>query len=210
MAGTIEKVTAFITRPVGDTHELLLFEHPAAGIQIPAGTVEVDETPAAAALREAAEETGLAAFTSLQYVGCTDEVLVGQRVVSAPTNVYLRPDTASFDWARLSRGLTVTLEREVEGFVQVTYEEFDRLPDPRYVTYSITGWVPDFALADRRKRHFFHLTYDGPSTERWVVAVDGHHFTLFWASVAALPPIIHPQDTWIAMLPGCLRFAGSG
>ena len=48
------------------THErrLLVFSHPnhpEAGIQVPAGTVEPGETPHAAALREAAEEIGLSA-----------------------------------------------------------------------------------------------------------------------------------------------------
>ena len=37
----------------------LVIDAPEAGIQVPAGTVEADETPAAAALREAREETGL-------------------------------------------------------------------------------------------------------------------------------------------------------
>ena len=205
MAGVIEKVTAFITRGEGDRRELLLFEHPSAGIQIPAGTVDRDETPEAAALREATEETGLAGLAIRQYLGCVDEALVGQRVVNAPAIVYGRPDTASLDWARLQRGLTVTLEREAAGFSQVTYEEFDRLPDPRYVSYRITGWVPEQTLADRRIRYFFHLTYDGSSAERWVVAVDRHHFTPFWAPIAALPPIIPPQDTWLAMLPTHLQ-----
>ena len=43
MPDSVEKVTAFITRRVDDGCELLLFEHPVGGVQIPAGTVEPGE-----------------------------------------------------------------------------------------------------------------------------------------------------------------------
>ena len=52
------KVTALITRPGVDGPELLVFEHPLTGLQLPAGTVEEGESFAAAALREGWEETG--------------------------------------------------------------------------------------------------------------------------------------------------------
>ena len=49
------------------THEnrLLVFEHvnSDAGIQVPAGTVEADEAPELAVMREASEETGLTDLT---------------------------------------------------------------------------------------------------------------------------------------------------
>ena len=51
MQRTPQKVTAFVTRGVGEDAELLVFRHPHAGLQLPAGTVEVDESPPAAALR---------------------------------------------------------------------------------------------------------------------------------------------------------------
>jgi 8-oxo-dGTP pyrophosphatase MutT (NUDIX family) len=71
MANTVKKVVAYITR--GD--ELLVFTHrdiPEAGVQVPAGTVEMDETPGAAVLREVHEETGLplTAVRIAAYLGC--------------------------------------------------------------------------------------------------------------------------------------------
>src|SRR5262245_9995661 len=65
------KVLAYITHG----GRLLVFRHPdfpEAGIQVPAGTIEKDERPESAVLREAWEETGL---TALQLVRClgTDE-----------------------------------------------------------------------------------------------------------------------------------------
>jgi len=41
----LHKVTAFILRPALGGPELLLIQHPYAGIQIPAGTVEPGEDP---------------------------------------------------------------------------------------------------------------------------------------------------------------------
>lgn len=50
---------------------LLLFTQPdaRAGIQVPAGTVQPDEAPADAALREAREETGLTALSMVRFLG---------------------------------------------------------------------------------------------------------------------------------------------
>jgi len=62
------KALAYITCGV----RLLVFEHvdfPEAGIQVPAGTIEPGEEPAAAALREAFEETGLARLQLVDFLG---------------------------------------------------------------------------------------------------------------------------------------------
>jgi len=52
---TAEKVVALVVRD----GELLVLGHPLAGWQLPKGTLEPGEVPAAGALRELAEETGL-------------------------------------------------------------------------------------------------------------------------------------------------------
>ena len=62
------KVVAYITWG----NALLVFSHPdfpEAGIQVPAGTVEPGEMLAAAALREAFEETGLTRLTLVAPLG---------------------------------------------------------------------------------------------------------------------------------------------
>jgi hypothetical protein len=46
----------------------------------------------------------------------------------------------------------------------------------------------------------FLLVFDGRADERWTVFVDNHTFTLFWAPVARLPEIVHPQDEWLEFL----------
>jgi 8-oxo-dGTP pyrophosphatase MutT (NUDIX family) len=65
MSLTRHKVTCFITRQRRQGQELLLINHPNAGVQIPAGTVEPGEDLETAAIREAVEESGLRA--SLRY-----------------------------------------------------------------------------------------------------------------------------------------------
>lgn len=200
MPDIVEKVTVFITRPAPDGHHLLLFEHPNAGIQIPAGTVEFGETPEAAAVREAAEETGLTALTLRRTLGVTTESLpASQRIVGEKTPAYARPDRSSFDWATFPRGITVTVERETDGFSHITYIEYDQIDDPQYITYQITGWVPTDRLADTRMRHFFHFEYHGTQIAPWWIETDNHRFRLFWARLTELPSIVPPQDQWLEM-----------
>lgn len=201
MTRVLEKVTAFVVREVAREQQLLLFQHPTAGIQIPAGTVEADEPPAAAALREAQEETGLVGLTIVQALGAADDPLPdGHQVMAATAPVHARPDAGSVAHARLRRGLPVAVLRTINGFTQVAYQEYDRVPDAQYVCLNITGWVADEALAERRLRHFFVLSYQGESAERWQVYTDHHWFALFWAPMAQLPSIIAPQDRWVARL----------
>jgi hypothetical protein len=149
----------------------------------------------------ARRRTGLTALSVRLHLGCAQSHLPeGQRAVVRPTRVYARPDTTSFDWAYLRKGIVVMVNRRAGGFSQVTYEEFDRVPEPEYVTMCITGWVPDDTLADMTERHFFHLEPGEGTEERWVVRADNHLFTLFWAPLAALPEIIPPQDEWLPFL----------
>lgn len=62
------KAFAYITQG----QKLLVFEHQdslEAGIQVPAGTIERRESPDAAALREAQEETGLQMLSLVAFLG---------------------------------------------------------------------------------------------------------------------------------------------
>jgi ADP-ribose pyrophosphatase YjhB (NUDIX family) len=67
----IRKAYAYITRERAETREFLVFRHrdfPEAGIQVPKGTMLPDETPEAAVLREAREETGLRDLTLVRLL----------------------------------------------------------------------------------------------------------------------------------------------
>ena len=66
------KVFAYLTHRDATGERLLVFSHPnapAAGIQVPAGTVEDGESPEAAVLREGYEETGLADLVLVRFLG---------------------------------------------------------------------------------------------------------------------------------------------
>jgi len=207
MSGTIGKVTALITRQRGAQRQLLLIRHPYAGIQIPAGTIEPDETPNEAALREASEETGLSDLTVAAYLGNEQTSLPpNQRAIRHSTTIYSRPDAGSFDWAHIRRGIWVDLTGRRQGdWRQICFQEPDRVPDPQYVSMEIMGWAPDGTLADRCTRHFYLLNGDSPQDE-WDIRADSHTFHLFWASIGELPTIISPQDQWLDWLSGGLRF----
>jgi len=202
MTEAIEKVTAFITRLTGRGTDLLLFEHPYAGIQLPAGTVEAGETPEHAVLREAFEETGLQPLTIRKYLGVKKTHLpAGLRLIHQPTRVYARPDATSFDWAYLRTGIQVRLLRKSAGFSQISYEEPDREPNPQYISMQITGWVPDQALTSISIRHFFLLDFKRSTPGRWTVFSDNHNFTLFWVPLPETPALISPyQADWLAYL----------
>jgi 8-oxo-dGTP pyrophosphatase MutT (NUDIX family) len=194
---SLPKVTAFLTRNDREGTELLLFRHPNAGIQIPAGTVEEGESFEQAVLREVAEETGLANVRVVKMIGQIDELpSEASHVILQTTKVYSRPDLTSFDWATLRRGIEVQLKRQENGFAQVTYTENDRYPNPAYISYQITGWIPEEILAGSKRRYLYHLMLEGEAPDTWEQPSDNHRFQLFWAPLSNLPDIIPPQRKW--------------
>jgi 8-oxo-dGTP pyrophosphatase MutT (NUDIX family) len=193
----LQKVTIFILRSTPEGRQVLLFEHPHAGIQVPAGTVEPGEEPLLAARREAREETGLE-LGDLTLLACRRVELPADTYVTCETaTAYSRPDPASFDWVRLPRGITVSGLRREAGFIQVNYQEEDRVHDSQYISYQVTGWVHAEALARNIERYFFLSEYSGKTPSVWEQVANHHRFTLFWASLDHLPVIVPPQAAWL-------------
>ncbi|MCD4684954.1 MAG: NUDIX domain-containing protein [Anaerolineae bacterium] len=209
MSRLLDKVTVFVMRQRAGRTELLLFAHPFAGNQLPAGTVEPGEAPVAAARREAHEETGLRDLTLRATLGHRISAPPeGYAILAEPTPAYARPDPTSWDWVRLRSGLMVRVNRRAAGYTQITFTESDRFPDPQYTTFEITAWVPDHVLATGWRRHFYVFDHAGDTPERWTVDTDGHTFTLFWAEVNDLPELVSPQAGWVAVLREFLRSGG--
>jgi len=65
---TVHKVVAYVV--AADKLLVLLHpHHPEVGLQVPAGTIEIGESPDMAVLRELTEETGLIDFGKPEYLG---------------------------------------------------------------------------------------------------------------------------------------------
>ncbi len=62
------KVCPVVLR-MGSEAEILAFRHPLAGLQLVKGTIEPDESPDDAALRELAEESGLVGAVVASHLG---------------------------------------------------------------------------------------------------------------------------------------------
>ncbi|MCK0470419.1 NUDIX domain-containing protein [Halalkalibacter sp. APA_J-10(15)] len=199
MEKVLEKVTCFITRKKDNKSELLLIQHPNAGIQIPAGTVEINEDFHQAAIREAIEETGLQEFVSCKRIGKQEQNLEGKYIIFDKAKIYSRPDISSFQWAEIRRGITVLHERNQGQFVQITYKEGDKFPEPNYVTYQITGWTEKLNLASKVTRQFYHLQSNSYLDE-WEIETDNQNFKLCWYPIDNLPHVVSPQNEWLQYL----------
>jgi len=73
----IEKAVAAVIRTNRAFPELLVFQHPMAGIQIPKGTVEPDETIQSATLRELFEESGIKLIDTPELIGTWQRIVGG-------------------------------------------------------------------------------------------------------------------------------------
>jgi 8-oxo-dGTP pyrophosphatase MutT (NUDIX family) len=196
MPPTLDKVTAFITRNTAGGKQLLLIRHPFAGYQFPAGTVEEGEAFEAAVLREAYEETGLIHISMISQLGELFEEYPDHAFTLRKVTVYARPDITSFDWAYLPRGAGVDLLRQYNGYAHVSFVEGDVYPDPSYITYQITGWVPEDCLGTQLHRRIYHLICQQDTPDTWQVHVDQHTYTLVWMDIDHLPEIVYPQNTY--------------
>ena len=202
MNKVVQKVTAFIVRERDGVKELLVFKHPTAGIQIPAGTVERCEDLEIAVKREVYEETGLQFVEIEDYLGCFEnELEEGQRIMAETTAVYIEPNLNAIPYKRkLPKGLTVDYLSTREDFTRISYieYEYDQFYEPICIDANITGWVPNENISARKKRHFFHLSTQEKTEDAWELKSDqGHIFKPYWTPLSPKPQIIPPQDKWL-------------
>ena len=202
MNKVVQKVTAFIIRERGDVKELLVFKHPTAGIQIPAGTVEEGEDVETAVKREVYEETGLQFVEIEDYLGCFENELEdNQRIIAETTQIYIEPNLDAIPYRRkLPKGLTVGYHSTQEDFTYISYieYEYDQFYEPICIEANITGWVPNKNISAQKKRHFFLLTTQEETADAWELKSDqGHIFKPYWTPLSPKPNIIPPQDKWL-------------
>ncbi|WP_420642136.1 NUDIX domain-containing protein [Candidatus Leptofilum sp.] len=198
---TIHKVTAFITREQPEGRQLLLFQHPQAGVQIPAGTVDAGEDWQTAVLREATEETGLTQLTIHRYLGkIENELAAGEAILNQDSYIFSQPDKSSLPFAPLfSRGMTFEVGEQAAHFHHTTYTEYDQLPNPTQITLYIDGWLPSERLSWRKTRHYAHLHCHKETPYHWTLPSDrSHTFAPFWVNLQPKPTlIVQPQNRWL-------------
>ena len=202
MSKVVQKVTAFIIRERNGVKELLVFKHPTAGVQIPAGTVEKDEDIETAVKREVYEETGLQLVKTENYLGCFENELENnQRIVAETTQVYIEPDLTAIPYKRrLPKGLTIDYLSTRKDFTQISYiaYEYDKFHKPISIDTNITGWIPNEKLSAQKKRHFFLMSTQEKTADVWELKGDqGHIFKPYWTPLSPKPNIISPQDKWL-------------
>lgn len=198
----VQKVTAFIVRERGGVKEVLVFKHPTAGIQIPAGTVEESEDLEAAVKREVYEETGLRSVEIEEYLGCFENELAdNQRIIAETTQVYIEPNLSAIPYKRrLPKGVTVDYLSTQENFTHISYieYEYDKFHKPIHIDANITGWIPNENLSAQKKRHFFLMSTQEETEDAWELKSDlGHIFKPYWTPLLPKPRIISPQDRWL-------------
>jgi len=198
----VQKVTAFIVRERSGVRELLVFKHPTAGVQIPAGTVEEGEDIETAVKRETYEETGLQLVEIENYLGCFEnELEKNQRIIAGTTQVYIEPNLTAIPYKRkLPKGLTVDYLSTQEDFTHISYiaYEYDEFHKPIRIDTNITGWIPNENLSAQKKRHFFLMSTQEETENAWELKSDqGHIFKPYWTPLSPKPQIISPQDKWL-------------
>ncbi len=201
----LEKVTACITRHLSNVGELLVFRHPTAGVQLPAGTVEIGETLEQAVLRETQEETGLESvhlLRKLSPVLTLDLAEQGQAALLRNTQLLdSLSHNASASSITLKRGCLLRIVAEHEGWKRVTYEEKDYAFHPPSVISSNKGWLQSTFLTRYAVRHFFHLTPTAQTAEGWEkFAEDRHLFSLYWVPLVPQPELVVGQNEWLSLV----------
>lgn len=201
----IEKVTAFVIRKKNNIPQLLVFSHPTAGTQIPAGTVEVNEPVELALLREIKEKTGLSKIKLIKKLGETLQF-------TGPNEAYLTQTIRCYSWPAqaakrngplCNRGLLLqTFERKV-GFIHVSYKEYDLNLEPPVLLSELEGWLPSDALTREIRRYFYLLKVEEDTPEYWKTESDGGNvFQCYWVDVNAIPELMGEQAEWVQQLEG--------
>lgn len=195
----MEKVAAFVTRGRGAAAELLLFAHPSAGIQLPAGTVEIMEQSDSAVLREVWEETGLQNVQIKTRLGeLRRELPSDERWVLRPTKIFATPasdaDGVGF---MLFRGSRIRHIANHDSFAHIAYDEYDLNQTPPVLLSYIEGFVRRSLLTRHSVRYLYHLVTTSETDPAWTIQADGHLFRCFWTPVQPKPKIVPGQQEWL-------------
>lgn len=197
----MEKVTAFVTRGDAWARELLVFDH-AGTVQVPSGTVEVDEDPRDAVRREVREECGLERVRLVRRVAILSERLSPpMRMALSTTELRDGPSGESGGLGvSVRRGLNVDVVSEVGGSVEVSGDGVasDAADPDRAVLLPVRGWIGADQLSGEFVRHCFHVVPKDDTRDAWSVPSDhGFTFHLRWVPLHPKPKLSAFQQFWL-------------
>ena len=141
---------------------LLVFRHPTAGIQVPAGTIEPGEAPEDTVLRELLEETRLADATLERRLILLHEQLWPKHGI---LNRDLSPRThsgphSSEQTTLLNRGHIVRIKTVDEDVALIAIDEHTEANGQLHIHTSAQGWIP---ISDPADQYMPHWIADAPT-----------------------------------------------
>lgn len=175
------KVTALITRRMGEVTELCVFDH-AGMVQLPAGTLEVGESPDAGVQREAWEETGLPHLQLVAEVATLDEF-------DADDRAGFEMMVAPHEGCPVNPGHSVLVHERIGTTATITSEH-----------HSWTGTVDSACVSRDVTRHVFHLRATTPTPDEWWVLTpdgDGSQWRCRWVPLDGLEGPADWQRRWL-------------
>lgn len=183
------KVAAFV---VANDNRLLVFDHPLAGTQLPAGSVEEGESFVEAARREVFEETGIQ-VTDGEIVGTTTENLNGHGVLLC--------DVINAERQTIARGHKVLIIGRSSDSIVIREDIYDYSVTPAKLKQQTQIKTDIENIAFVIERTFVRFTTNSVmTTARWSHEADGNILEPYWTDLGDPVELIGPQNNWLEFI----------
>ncbi len=174
------KSMGIITRNSGENLEILVICHTADGYKLAGGTIEQNETPEKACLREIGEETEIFdVVITKKLIESKIPLKDDEYYVKASSYLFSRPNDISFNWAKLPKGVRVTKEKSLDEYSQVVFTEYESL-NSKDISYQLMGFILNENLTKDAKRFTYHLTVNENVKTQKCIINDGFKYEIKW------------------------------